>query len=69
MSTLTIEKQPARHIPDRLSTPAGRILGSWEALLAAVAIAIFIVEFVRIAATSSIPGTCRTRPSISPKRR
>ena len=25
MSTLTIEKQPARHIPDKLSTPAGRI--------------------------------------------
>jgi rhamnose transport system permease protein len=42
MSTLALEKQPTRHIPDKLSTPAGRILGSWETLLAAVAIAIFI---------------------------
>jgi rhamnose transport system permease protein len=44
MSTLTLEKQPTRHIPDKLSTPAGQILGSWETLLAAVAIAIFIAN-------------------------
>jgi rhamnose transport system permease protein len=44
MSMLTLEKQPTRHIPDKLSAPAGRILGSWETLLAAVAIAIFIAN-------------------------
>ncbi|HQU66854.1 MAG TPA: ABC transporter permease [Albidovulum sp.] len=33
-----------RHIPDRLTTPAQRVLKSWEALLLAVAIAIFIVN-------------------------
>src|ERR671910_2219779 len=44
MSTLTLEKQPTRHIPDKLSTPAGQILGSWEALLVAVAISIFIAN-------------------------
>jgi rhamnose transport system permease protein len=44
MSTLALEKQPTRHIPDKLSTPAGRILGSWETLLAAVAISIFIAN-------------------------
>jgi rhamnose transport system permease protein len=44
MSTLALEKQPTRHIPDKLSTPVGRILGSWETLLAAVAIAIFIAN-------------------------
>jgi len=41
MTTLTAEKQPLRHIPDKLSTPIRRFLGSWEMLLAAVAIAIF----------------------------
>jgi rhamnose transport system permease protein len=44
MSTLTLEKRPTRHIPDKLSTPTGRILSSWETLLAAVAIAIFIAN-------------------------
>ena len=33
-----------RHIPDRLSSPAARALKSWEALLLAVAIAIFIAN-------------------------
>lgn len=33
-----------RHIPDRLTTPASRILRSWETLLLAVAVAIFIVN-------------------------
>src|SRR3712207_7312959 len=44
MSTLILEKQPARRIPDKLSSPAGRILGSWEVLLLGVAIAIFIAN-------------------------
>lgn len=34
----------ARHIPDRLQSPAARALKSWETLLLAVAIAIFIVN-------------------------
>ena len=34
----------ARHIPDRLESPAKRVLKSWETLLFAVAIAIFIVN-------------------------
>ena len=33
-----------RHIPDRLHSPAARLLKSWEALLLAVAIAIFIAN-------------------------
>lgn len=33
-----------RHIPDRLTTPAARALKSWEALLFAVAVAIFIAN-------------------------
>ena len=33
-----------RHIPDRLHSPAARALKSWETLLLAVAIAIFIVN-------------------------
>ncbi|MCA0273193.1 MAG: ABC transporter permease [Proteobacteria bacterium] len=33
-----------RHIPDRLTTPAARVLKSWETLLLAVAVAIFIVN-------------------------
>lgn len=33
-----------RHIPDRLTTPLSRVLKSWETLLLAVAIAIFIVN-------------------------
>lgn len=33
-----------RHIPDRLSSPVQRLLKSWEALLFAVAIAIFIAN-------------------------
>jgi len=33
-----------RHIPDRLTSPAARVLRSWETLLLAVAIAIFIVN-------------------------
>lgn len=35
---------PARVIPDRLSSPARRLLGSWEALLLLVAAAIFIAD-------------------------
>jgi rhamnose transport system permease protein len=34
----------ARHIPDRLQSPAARLLRSWESLLLAVAIAIFIAN-------------------------
>jgi rhamnose transport system permease protein len=44
VSTLAVDKQATRQIPDRLSTPAGRILSSWEALLFAVAVAIFIAN-------------------------
>jgi rhamnose transport system permease protein len=33
-----------RHIPDRLQSPAARLLKSWESLLLAVAIAIFIAN-------------------------
>ena len=33
-----------RHIPDRLTTPAARALRSWETLLIAVAIAVFITN-------------------------
>jgi rhamnose transport system permease protein len=44
MSMVTADKQTVRHIPDKLSTPIGRLLGSWETLLAAVAIAIFIAN-------------------------
>ncbi|MCU0910974.1 MAG: ABC transporter permease [Rhodobacteraceae bacterium] len=33
-----------RHIPDRLQSPAARALKSWESLLLAVAIAVFIVN-------------------------
>lgn len=35
---------PHRHIPDRLGTPLKRIMGSWEVLLFAVAVAIFIAN-------------------------
>lgn len=34
----------ARHIPDRLQSPAARLLRSWESLLLAVAIGIFIAN-------------------------
>ncbi|MET0428133.1 MAG: ABC transporter permease [Microvirga sp.] len=44
MSLLAADPQPTRRIPDRLSTPMGRMLGSWEALLAAVAVAIFLAN-------------------------
>ena len=40
MSTGTAD----RHIPDRLSSPAQRLLKSWEALLFSVAIAVFIAN-------------------------
>jgi rhamnose transport system permease protein len=33
-----------RHIPDRLSSPAQRLLKSWEALLFSVAVAVFIAN-------------------------
>ena len=33
-----------RHVPDRLNSRAARIFKSWEALLLAVAIAIFVVN-------------------------
>lgn len=35
---------PARNIPDRLTTPAARALRSWEAVLIAVAIAVFVTN-------------------------
>jgi rhamnose transport system permease protein len=35
---------PDRHIPDRLNTPAARALRSWEAVLIAVAIAVFVTN-------------------------
>ena len=35
---------PDRHIPDRLTTPAARALRSWEAVLIAVAIAVFVTN-------------------------
>ncbi len=35
---------PTRHIPDRLTGPVQRLLRSWEALLLAVAIAIFVLN-------------------------
>ncbi len=44
MSMLTLGKPSTRRIPDKLSTPAGRILSSWEALPFTVAIAIFIAN-------------------------
>lgn len=34
----------SRHVPDRLSTPLQRLVKSWEALLLAVAVAIFIAN-------------------------
>lgn len=34
----------ARHIPDRLESPAARLLKSWESLLLAVALAIFVAN-------------------------
>ena len=34
----------SRHVPDRLSTPMQRLVKSWEALLLAVAVAIFIAN-------------------------
>ncbi len=44
MSTMPLDKPTVRRIPDKLSTPAARLLGSWESLLAAVAIAIFFAN-------------------------
>jgi len=44
MSTLTLDKTSTRRVPDRLSTPAGRILSSREALLFAITVAIFIAN-------------------------
>jgi rhamnose transport system permease protein len=35
---------PDRHIPDRLTTPTARALRSWEAVLIAVAIAVFVTN-------------------------
>lgn len=40
----TEAEQGKRHIPDRLGTPLKRLFASWEALLLAVAIAIFIAN-------------------------
>lgn len=37
-------RHDARHIPDRLTSPAARALRSWETLLIAVAIAVFITN-------------------------
>ncbi|TGN67079.1 ABC transporter permease [Paracoccus liaowanqingii] len=36
--------QPGRRIPDRLTSPAARALKSWEALLAVVAVTIFLLN-------------------------
>ncbi|MDW4498808.1 ABC transporter permease [Sulfitobacter sp. D35] len=36
--------ETARHIPDRLESPAARLLKSWETLLLAVAVAIFVAN-------------------------
>lgn len=44
MTALVVDTPPPRRIPDRLSTPFRRLLGSWEVLLLAVAIAIFIAN-------------------------
>lgn len=38
---MTAVDTTSRHIPDRLTTPAARLLRSWEALLVVVAVAIF----------------------------
>ena len=39
-----VPNNAARHIPDRLTSPASRALKSWEALLALVAVAIFALN-------------------------
>jgi rhamnose transport system permease protein len=44
MSTSTSQTHETRIIPDRLQTPFRRLLGSWEVLLFAVAILIFIAN-------------------------
>jgi len=45
MSDSTLQARPeTRHVPDRLNSRAFRTLRSWESLLLAVAIAIFIVN-------------------------
>ncbi|MBL0407103.1 ABC transporter permease [Microvirga aerilata] len=44
MTALVVDTPPPRRIPDRLSTPFRRLLGSWEVLLLAVTIAIFIAN-------------------------
>ena len=45
MSNATTPQQaPGRHIPDRLQSPLRRGLKSWEALLAVVAVAIFVAN-------------------------
>ena len=46
MSTLDNpdRSRPRAPIPDRLGTPLSRLLGSWEALLLAIAVAIFIAN-------------------------
>ncbi|SMC65618.1 ABC transporter permease [Rhizobium sp. RU36D] len=44
MSAATPTDQVKRYIPDHLGTPLKRALGSWEALLFAVAVAIFIAN-------------------------
>ena len=45
MSNATTPQQaPGRHIPDRLQSPLMRGLKSWEALLAVVAVAIFVAN-------------------------
>ncbi|MEY4983643.1 MAG: hypothetical protein RIR62_1909 [Pseudomonadota bacterium] len=39
-----MNRPDARHIPDRLTSPAARALRSWETLLVAVAIAVFVTN-------------------------
>lgn len=41
---MTAALRPERQIPDRLTSPAARALKSWEALLAVVAVGIFVLN-------------------------
>lgn len=64
---MTDAAAPRRVIPDRLDTSLSRTLKSWEALLLAVAVAIFIANSLA-SPISSIPGTSPTPPSTSRRR-
>ena len=43
---MTTARPTPRHIPDRLRSPAERVLKSWESLLFAVMVAIFVVNSI-----------------------